>query len=80
MKLEDRDIKVARIHLDKRVTVPPRSAKPCIVKLAVNFVCIQPFPELKAIIIPYSIVSSQPEVPVILNNFTDSFVTPKKGY
>lgn len=81
-KAGDKDIKVSRIQLNKRITVPPMSTIQCTVKLENDFdtdVCFQPFPDLKGITIPYVVVPNKAEIPVVFNNATNEFISLKKG-
>jgi hypothetical protein len=42
-------------------------------------VCFQPFPDLKGITMPYVVVPSKAEIPVVFNNATNEFKSLKKG-
>ena len=82
-KAGDKDIKVFRIQLNKRITVPPMSTIQCTVKLAANDfdtdICFQPFPDLKGITMPYVVVPSKAEIPVVFNNAINEFKSLTKG-
>lgn len=81
-KAGDKDIKVSRIQLNKRITVPPMSTIQRTVKLENDFdtdVCFQPFPDLKGITMPYVVVPNKAEIPVFFNNATNEFISLKKG-
>ena len=81
-KAGDKDIKVSRIQLNKRITVPAMSTIQRTVKLENDFdtdVCFQPFPDLKGITMPYVVVPIKAEIPVVFNNATNEFISLKKG-
>ena len=81
-KAGDNDIKVSRIQLNKRITVPPMSTIQCTVKLENDFdtdVCFQPFPDLKGITMPYVVVPNKAEIPVVFKNATNEFISLNKG-
>jgi len=74
-------IKVCRVELSRKVVVPPQTEVQLEAKLHGNCngdVIVQPTTKLKGLLMPNILTSAKEQIPVILRNTTDKFITIKK--